>query len=90
MDPYARFQPLFILPSKRQPIGHDASCHVTCSTYPDADKWVQVPLISQHWTMRRWNGGAETESSRIPYARSPVGSGIVIMINSVPTISAKQ
>jgi hypothetical protein len=26
MDPYARFQLLFILPSKRQPIGHGASC----------------------------------------------------------------
>jgi hypothetical protein len=26
MAPYARFHPLFILPSKRQPIGRDASC----------------------------------------------------------------
>jgi hypothetical protein len=90
MDPYARFQPLFILPSKRQPIRHGASCHVACSAYPDADKWVQAPLISRHWTMRRWNSGAETESPRIPYAQSPVGSGIMIMINLVPTISAEQ
>jgi hypothetical protein len=26
MDPYARFHPPFILPCKRQPIGHGASC----------------------------------------------------------------
>jgi hypothetical protein len=26
MDPYTWFHPLFILPGKRQPIGHDASC----------------------------------------------------------------
>jgi hypothetical protein len=26
MDPYAGFHPLFILPCKRQPIGHGTSC----------------------------------------------------------------
>jgi hypothetical protein len=26
MDPYARFHPMFILPCKQQPIGHDTSC----------------------------------------------------------------
>jgi hypothetical protein len=72
------------------PSGAALRAHTTCSAYPDADKWVQAPLISRCWTMRRWSSGAETESPRIPYARSPVGSGIMIMITSGPVISAVQ
>jgi hypothetical protein len=64
--------------------------HTVCSAYPDADEWVQAPLISRHWTTRRWSGGTETESPRIPYVRSPVGLGVVIMITSGPAISAEQ
>jgi hypothetical protein len=30
------------------------------------------------------------DASRIPYARHPVGSGIVVMIVSGPTTSAEQ
>jgi hypothetical protein len=90
MDPYARCQPLFILPSKRQPIGRGLRAHITCSAYLDADKWVWASLISRCWTTRRWSGGTKTESPRIPYAQSPVGSGIVIMITSGPVISAEQ
>jgi hypothetical protein len=72
------------------PSGAALLAHTTCSAYPDVDKWVQAPLISRHWTTRRWSGGAETESPRIPYVRSPVSSGIVIMITSGLTISAEQ
>jgi hypothetical protein len=72
------------------PSGAALHAHFMCSAYPDADKWVQAPLISRRWRTRRWSGGAETESPCIPYARSPVGSGIVIMITSGPAISAGQ
>jgi hypothetical protein len=71
------------------PSGTVLHAHTACSAYPDADKWVQVPLISRRWMTRRWSSGAETESPRIPYARSPVGSGIVVMITSGPAISAE-
>jgi hypothetical protein len=72
------------------PSGAALHAHTACSAYPDADKWVQAPLISRRWMTRRWSGGAETESPRIPYARSPIGSGIVIMITLGPVISAEQ
>jgi hypothetical protein len=60
------------------------------SAYPDADKWVQAPLISRRWMAKRRSNDAETESPRIPYVRSPIGSGIVVMITSGPVISAEQ
>jgi hypothetical protein len=41
MDPYARFQPLFILPSG-SPSGAMLRAQVMCSAYLDADKWVQA------------------------------------------------
>jgi hypothetical protein len=72
------------------PLGVALHAHTTCSAYPDADKWVQVLLISQRWMMRRWSNDAETESPRIPYARSPIGSGIVVMIISSPANNAEQ
>jgi hypothetical protein len=72
------------------PSGATLHAHTTCSACPDADKWVQAPLISRCWTTRRWSGDAETESPCIPYVWSPVGSGIMIMITSGPVISAKQ
>jgi hypothetical protein len=72
------------------PSGAALRAHTACSAYPDADKWVQAPLISRRWTTRRWSDGAETESPRIPYARSPIGSGIVIMITLGPMIFAEQ
>jgi hypothetical protein len=72
------------------PSGAALRAHTACSAYLDTDKWVQAPLISRCWTIRRWSSGAETESPHIPYARSPVGSGIVVMITSGPTISAEQ
>jgi hypothetical protein len=72
------------------PSGVALHAHNTCFTDPDADKWVQALLISWHWMMRRWSSGAETESPRIPYVRSPIGSGIVIMITLGPMISAEQ
>jgi hypothetical protein len=71
------------------PSGTALHAHVACSAYPDADKWVQAPLISRRWTMRRWSGGAKTKSPRIPYVWSHVGSRIVIMINSGLVISAE-
>jgi hypothetical protein len=72
------------------PSGAALHTHTACSTCPDADKWVQAPLISRRCLTRRWSGNAETESSRIPYARSLIGSGIMIMITSGPVISAEQ
>jgi hypothetical protein len=72
------------------PSGAAVRAHTVCSAYPDADKWVQVPLISRRWTTRRWSSGAETKSPRIPYAWSPVGSGIIVMITLGPVISAEQ
>jgi hypothetical protein len=72
------------------PSGAALRAHTACSVYPDADKWVQAPLISRRWTIRRWSSGAEMESPCIPYARSPIDSGIVVMITSGPTISAEQ
>jgi hypothetical protein len=72
------------------PSGTTLCAHTACSTYPDADKWVQAPLISQHWTTRRWSGSAEMESPRIPYVRRHVGSGIMVMITLGPAISAEQ
>jgi hypothetical protein len=71
------------------PSGAALHAHTACSACPDADKSVQAPLISRCWTTRRWSGNAETESPRIPYARSPIGSGIVVMITSCPVISAE-
>jgi hypothetical protein len=64
--------------------------HITHSAYPGADKWVQAPLISRRWTAKRWCSGTETESLHIPHARRPVGSRIVVMITSGPTISTEQ
>jgi hypothetical protein len=72
------------------PSGAALRAHTACSTYPDADKWVQAPLISRRWTTRRWSGGTETESPHNLYARSLVDSGIVVMIASGPVISAEQ
>jgi hypothetical protein len=62
------------------PSGAALRAHTACSAYPDADKWVQAPLISRLWMTRRWISDAETESPRILYAWSPVGSRVVIMI----------
>jgi hypothetical protein len=84
MDPYLSSQ------VSGSPSGTALHAHTVCSAYPDADEWVQAPLISRHWTARRWSGGTKTESPRIPYARSPVGSGVVIMITSSPMISTEQ
>jgi hypothetical protein len=72
------------------PSGAALRAHTVCSAYPGADEWVQAPLISWRWTTRRWSGGTKMESPRIPYARSPVGSGVVIMLNSGPVISTEQ
>jgi hypothetical protein len=72
------------------PSGAALCAHTTHSAYPDADKWVQAPLINRRWTAKRWSSDAETESPRIPYAWSPIGSGIVVMITSGPAIFAEQ
>jgi hypothetical protein len=72
------------------PSGATLHAHTVCSAYADANKWVYAPLISRRWTTRRWSRGAKTESLCIPYAWSPAGSGIVVMITSGPTISTEQ
>jgi hypothetical protein len=72
------------------PSGAALRTHTARSAYPGADKWAQTPLISRHWTVKRWCNDAEAESTRIPYARHPIGSGIMVMITSGPTISAVQ
>jgi hypothetical protein len=82
--------PYLSSPVSGSPSGVILHAHTARSAYPGADKWVQAPLISRHWMAKRWCGGAEMESPRIPYARRPVGSGIVVMITLGPTISAMQ
>jgi hypothetical protein len=77
-------------PTSGSPSGMALCAHTARSAYPGADKWAQVPLISRHWTMKWWCSGAETESSRIPDARHPVGSRNVVMIASGPVIPAEQ
>jgi hypothetical protein len=90
MDPCARFHPYLSSPISNSTSGAAHRAHTVRSTYPDANKWVQAPLISRCRTAKRWCSGAETESPRIPYARRPVGSGTVVMITSDPVISAEQ
>jgi hypothetical protein len=72
------------------PSGMALRAHTACSAYPDVDKWVQSPLINRRWMTRRWSSNAKMESPRIPYERSPVGSGIMVMITPGPGISAGQ
>jgi hypothetical protein len=82
--------PYLSSPTSSSPLGAVLHAHTARFAYPGADKWAQVPLISQHWTAKWWCSGAETESPCIPYARRPIGSGIVVMIASDPVTSAKQ
>jgi hypothetical protein len=82
--------PYLSSPISGSPSGAALRAHTARSAYPDADRWVQAPLISRRWTTERWSSGAETESLRIPYAQSLIDSGIVVMITSGPAISAKQ
>jgi hypothetical protein len=72
------------------PSGAVLHAHTARSAYLGTDKWVHAPLISRHWTAKRWCNSAETESARIPYMRRLVGSGIVVMITSGPAISIEQ
>jgi hypothetical protein len=81
--------PYLSSPVSGSPSGSTLHANTVCFTHPDADKWVQALLISRHWMVKRRSSDAETESLRIPYARSPIGSGIVVMITSGPAISAK-
>jgi hypothetical protein len=82
--------PYLSSPVSGSPSGATLRAHTMRSAYPDADKWVQAPLISRRWTTKRWSNGTETKSPRISYARNPVGLGIVVMITSDPVISAEQ
>jgi hypothetical protein len=82
--------PYFSSPASGNPLGAALRAHTACFAYPDTDKWVQAPLISRHWKTKRWCGDAETKSPRIPYARCPIGLGIVVMITLGPAISVVQ
>jgi hypothetical protein len=82
--------PYLSSPVSGSPSGAALCAHITRSAYSGANKCVQAPLISQRWTMKRWCSSAKTESLHIPYARRPIGSGIVVMITSGPTIFAEQ
>jgi hypothetical protein len=84
------FTPYLSSPVSGRPSCATLCAHTARSAYPGADKWVQAPLISRHWTTKRWSNGVEIDSPRIPYARCLVGSGIVVMITSGPVISAVQ
>jgi hypothetical protein len=72
-------------PASGSPSGTVLGAHTARSAYPGADKQAEVPLISQHWMVKWWCSIAETESLHIPSIR-----GIVVMIASGPTTSAKQ
>jgi hypothetical protein len=82
--------PCLSSPASGSTSGAALQAHTVRFAYLGADKWAQVPLISPHWTAKWWCSGAETESPRIPYARRPVGSRIVVMIASAPVTSAEQ
>jgi hypothetical protein len=82
--------PYLSSPASGSSSGAALRAHTARFAYPGTDKWVQVPLISQHWTAKRWCSGTKTESPRIPYAQRPVGSRIVVMITSGLMISAVQ
>jgi hypothetical protein len=82
--------PCLSSPTSGNPSGAVLHAHTARSAYPGVDKWDQVPLISRHWTVKWWCSGAETESPRIPYARRPIGLGIVVMFASSPATSAEQ
>jgi hypothetical protein len=71
-------------PISGSPSGAVLRAHTASSANLGADKWVQAPLISQHWTTKRSCSGAETESPCIPYVRHPIGLGNVVMITSGP------
>jgi hypothetical protein len=71
-------------------LGAVLHAHTARSAYLGADKVAQIPLISQQRTAKWWCSGAETEFPRIPYARRPVSSGIVVMIASGPATFAEQ
>jgi hypothetical protein len=45
--------PYLSSPVSDSPSGTALHAHTARSAYPDADKWVQAPLISQHWTTKR-------------------------------------
>jgi hypothetical protein len=82
--------PCLSSPASGSPSGAVLRAHTVRSANPDADKWAQVLLISQHWTTKWWCSGAEMESSCIPYARCPIGLMIVVMIASGPMTSTEQ
>ncbi len=79
--------PYLSSPVSGNPSGAALGAHTARSAHPGANKWAQAPLISRHWTAKRWCSDAETESPRILYARHPIGSRIVVMITSGPAIS---
>jgi hypothetical protein len=81
--------PYLSSPVSGSPSGSTFRANTARFAHPDADKWVQALLISRHWTVKRRSSDAERESLHIPYARSPIDSGIVVMITSGPVISAK-
>jgi hypothetical protein len=82
--------PYLSSPASGSPSGAALRAHTARSTYPGADKWLQVPLISRHWTVKWWCSGAEMESPRISDVRRPIGSGKVVMIASGLVIPAEQ
>jgi hypothetical protein len=77
-------------PASGSPSGAVFRAHIARSAYSGANKWAQVLLISQHWMVNWWCSDTKIESPRIPYARRPVGSVIVVMIASCLVTSAEQ
>jgi hypothetical protein len=45
--------PYLSSPVSGSPSGAALRAHTARSAYPGADKWVQAPLISRHWTTKR-------------------------------------
>jgi hypothetical protein len=82
--------PYLSSPVSGSPSGTVLHAHTARFAYPGADKWVQAPLISQHWTVKRWCNDAEMESPCIPYVRRPVSLGIVVVITSSLVIFTEQ
>jgi hypothetical protein len=75
--------PYLSSPARGSLLGAALRAHIACSSYPDADKGAQVPLISRRWMAKWWCSGTKMTFR-------PIGSGIVVIIASGPVTFATQ
>jgi hypothetical protein len=85
VDPYGCLPIYLYSLSRGSPSGTTLGVCTPHSTYPGADKGAQVPLFSQHESVKWRPSSVEHNVLHIPYrVRCRVSSGIVEMIASVP------